>query len=66
VEIKVTDPETGRVVPRGTPGELCTRGYSVMPGYWDEPVTGKIQKFKMRETSVTELDLAEASDVRTA
>jgi len=185
VEIKVTDPETGRVVPRGTPGELCTRGYSVMLGYWDEPgktaeaidaarwmhtgdlavmdeagylnivgrikdlvirggeniypreieeflyghpaieevqvigvpdlkygeelcawirlrpgaeldaaavreycqgkiahykipryvrftaefpmtVTGKIQKFKMRETSVTELDLAEASDVRTA
>jgi fatty-acyl-CoA synthase len=37
VEIKVTDPETGRVVPRGTPGELCTRGYSVMLGYWDEP-----------------------------
>jgi fatty-acyl-CoA synthase len=185
VEIKITDPETGRVVPRGTPGELCTRGYSVMLGYWDEPgktaeaidaarwmhtgdlavmdeagylnivgrikdlvirggeniypreieeflyghpaieevqvigvpdlkygeelcawirlrpgaeldaaavreycqgkiahykipryvrftaefpmtVTGKIQKFKMRETSVTELDLAEASDVRTA
>ena len=37
VEIKVTDPETGRVLPRGTPGELCTRGYSVMLGYWDEP-----------------------------
>ena len=37
VEIKITDPETGRVVPRGTPGELCTRGYSVMLGYWDEP-----------------------------
>jgi fatty-acyl-CoA synthase len=34
VEIKVVDPETGAVVPRGTPGELCTRGYSVMLGYW--------------------------------
>ena len=37
VEVKVTDPETGRVLPRGVPGELCTRGYSVMLGYWDEP-----------------------------
>jgi fatty-acyl-CoA synthase len=37
VEVKITDPETGRVLPRGTPGELCTRGYSVMLGYWDEP-----------------------------
>ena len=36
VEVKVIDPETGQVVPRGTPGELCTRGYSVMLGYWDE------------------------------
>ena len=37
VEIKIIDPETGRVLPRDTPGELCTRGYSVMLGYWDEP-----------------------------
>ncbi len=37
VEIKVIDPDTGRIVPRGTPGELCTRGYSVMLGYWEEP-----------------------------
>jgi len=37
VEIKVVDPDTGRPVPRGEPGELCTRGYSVMLGYWDEP-----------------------------
>jgi fatty-acyl-CoA synthase len=37
VEIKVIDPETGLVVPRGTHGELCTRGYSVMLGYWNEP-----------------------------
>ncbi len=36
VEVKVVDAE-GRVVPRGERGELCTRGYSVMLGYWDEP-----------------------------
>ncbi len=37
VEIKVVDPATGEVVPRATPGELCTRGYSVMLGYWNNP-----------------------------
>ena len=37
LEVKITDPDTGLVVPRGAPGELCTRGYSVMLGYWDEP-----------------------------
>ncbi|MFG3052639.1 AMP-binding protein [Kitasatospora sp. NPDC048239] len=37
LEVKVVDPETGRTVPRGEPGELCTRGYSVMLGYWGEP-----------------------------
>ena len=34
VEIKIVDAETGAIVPRGVPGELCTRGYSVMLGYW--------------------------------
>jgi fatty-acyl-CoA synthase len=37
VEVKVVDPASGHVVPRGRTGELCTRGYSVMVGYWDEP-----------------------------
>jgi fatty-acyl-CoA synthase len=36
VEAKVVDPDTGRIVPRGTPGELCTRGYLVMLGYWED------------------------------
>jgi fatty-acyl-CoA synthase len=37
LEIKIVDPETGAVMPRGQSGELCTRGYSVMLGYWDNP-----------------------------
>jgi fatty-acyl-CoA synthase len=37
VEVKVIDPASGLTVPRGTAGELCTRGYSVMLGYWDQP-----------------------------
>jgi len=37
VEVKIVAPETGRPVPRGAPGEFCTRGYSVMLGYWNEP-----------------------------
>ncbi len=36
LEVKIIDTD-GRIVPRGTPGELCTRGYSVMLGYWGEP-----------------------------
>lgn len=37
VEIRVADPETGETLPRGTAGEFCTRGYSVMSGYWNDP-----------------------------
>ncbi|HZD64809.1 MAG TPA: AMP-binding protein [Acidimicrobiales bacterium] len=37
LELKVVDPATGEVVPRGQPGELLTRGYSVMLGYWNDP-----------------------------
>ncbi|WP_433202034.1 AMP-binding protein [Nocardia sp. CA-107356] len=37
LEVKIVDPATGLTKPRGEPGELCTRGYSVMLGYWSEP-----------------------------
>jgi fatty-acyl-CoA synthase len=37
VEVKIVDPDNGLVLPRGQPGEMCTRGYSVMLGYWNEP-----------------------------
>jgi fatty-acyl-CoA synthase len=36
VEVKIVDPESGVIVPRGTPGEQCTRGYNVMLGYWND------------------------------
>jgi fatty-acyl-CoA synthase len=37
VEVKVIDPGSGETAPRGAPGEFCTRGYSVMLGYWEQP-----------------------------
>jgi fatty-acyl-CoA synthase len=37
LEVKVIDPVSGGTVPYGVPGELCTRGYSVMLGYWEQP-----------------------------
>jgi fatty-acyl-CoA synthase len=36
VEVKIVDPETGETLPRGVTGEFCTRGYSVMLGYWND------------------------------
>jgi fatty-acyl-CoA synthase len=36
LEVKVVDPASGATVERGVPGELCTRGYSVMLGYWEQ------------------------------
>lgn len=46
VEVKIVDPGTGRVVPRGQSGELCTRAYSVMLGYWrdDEKTSAAIDE----------------------
>jgi fatty-acyl-CoA synthase len=37
LEVKIADPDSGKAVPVGITGELCTRGYSVMHGYWDDP-----------------------------
>jgi len=37
VEVKIIDPDTSAVLPVGELGELCTRGYSIMLGYWDNP-----------------------------
>jgi fatty-acyl-CoA synthase len=43
LEIKIIDPESKLLVSRGRTGELCTRGYSVMAGYWDDPTkTGEV------------------------
>ena len=44
VEVKIIDPPTGLTLPRGQAGELCTRGYVVMLGYWNDPesTTGAI------------------------
>ena len=37
LEIKIIDPQTGEILPRGIAGEFCTRGYSVMQKYWNNP-----------------------------
>jgi fatty-acyl-CoA synthase len=52
VQIKVVDPQTGQVVPIGARGELCTRGYSVMLGYWDneEATRGAIDAARWMHT----------------
>jgi fatty-acyl-CoA synthase len=59
VEIKIVD-ESGRIVPRGSAGELCTRGYSVMLGYWNnaEATSGAIDAARWMHTG----DLATMDD----
>jgi fatty-acyl-CoA synthase len=60
VQIKIVDPATGQVVPLGTQGELCTRGYSVMLGYWnnEEATRGAIDPARWMHTG----DLATMDD----
>ncbi|MBM4440580.1 MAG: AMP-binding protein [Candidatus Rokubacteria bacterium] len=60
VQIKIVDPATGQVVPVGVQGELCTRGYSVMLGYWDnaEATQGAIDAARWMHTG----DLATMDD----
>jgi fatty-acyl-CoA synthase len=52
LESKIVDPDTRATVPRGTPGELCTRGYAVMLGYWndDEATTAAIDAARWMHT----------------
>ena len=58
LEVKLVDPETGRVVERGEKGELCTRGYSVMLGYWanDEATEKSINNGWMHTGDIAEMD----------
>jgi fatty-acyl-CoA synthase len=60
VEVKIIDPETGLTRPRQVPGELCTRGYSVMLGYWgnEEATRGAIDAARWMHTG----DLATLDD----
>jgi len=52
VEVKIVDPATGHTVPRGTPGEFCTRGYCVMLGYWgdDDATAAAIDRARWMHT----------------
>lgn len=36
-QVKIVNPETNEIVPVNTPGEICTRGYNTMIGYWNQP-----------------------------
>ena len=55
VEVKIVAPEDGRIVPAGEPGELCTRGYSVMLGYWgnEEATAGRHRRAQAGCTPAT-------------
>ena len=47
VEAKIVDPATGRTAPQGVPGEVCTRGYLVMQGYWENPALLKRTRLEL-------------------
>jgi fatty-acyl-CoA synthase len=42
IEAKIIDAETGEIQPLGVPGEICTRGYALMPGYWENPAATQL------------------------
>jgi len=44
LEVKIIDPASGHMLPQGTKGELCTRGYSVMLRYWNNPIATEAVK----------------------
>jgi fatty-acyl-CoA synthase len=60
LESKIVNPDTGATVPRGTPGELCARGYAVMLGYWkdDDATAAAIDEARWMHTG----DLAVMND----
>lgn len=62
VEIKIIDPATGAIVPRGTPGELCTRGYSVMLGYWNDESATRASIDGARWMHTGDLAMVDAED----
>ena len=49
LEIKIIDPETGRSRNRNTAGEFCTRGYSIMLGYWNNPKASSMRLLTLRD-----------------
>lgn len=58
VEVKIVDPDTGSILPRGERGELCTRGYGVMCGYWrnEEATQKSIQRGWMHSGDLAQMD----------
>ncbi len=66
VEIKIVAPATGQVVPVGKTGELCTRGYSVMLGYWNNPEVypREIEEFLYTHPKVSDVQVIGVPDAK--